>query len=133
MGRRGTRVGQPADWSNDARVRLRRYPAQLGETTRVRPSGGSELELGFLKEIGWGLRPQLAIDLARQVGDDRLAPFGRKRRDLLLQGSFSIYKRDWNVAGFAPSLTLTITRNRSTLSLYGEKRARAEIRLTKAF
>jgi hypothetical protein len=89
--------------------------------------------IGILKEIGWGLRPQLAIDVARQVGDRPLAPFGKKRRDWLLQGSFSLYKRDWNVAGFAPSLSLTITRNYSTLSLYDEKRVRAEIRLTKAF
>ena len=86
-----------------------------------------------MKEIGWGLRPQLTIDLARQVGDGPLAPFGKKRRDWLLQGSVSIYKRDWNVGGFAPSLSLTITRNYSTLTLYQERRVRGEIRLTKAF
>jgi hypothetical protein len=91
------------------------------------------LGLGLLKEIGWGLRPQLAVDFARQVGDGPLAPFGKQRRDWLLQGSFSIYKRDWNVRGFAPSLSLTVTRNYSTLSLYKEKRLRGEIRLTRAF
>jgi hypothetical protein len=91
------------------------------------------LGVGILKEIGWGLRPQVGIDLARQVGDAPLAPFGKRRRDWLLQGSLSIYKRDWNVRGFAPSLSLTITRNYSTLALYREKRARGEIRLTKAF
>jgi hypothetical protein len=37
------------------------------------------------------------------------------------------------MAGFAPSLSLTVTRNFSTLTLYDEKRLRAEIRLTKAF
>ena len=91
------------------------------------------LGIGVLKEIGWGLRPQLAVDLARQVGDGPLAPFGKRRRDWLLQGSFSIYKRDWNVRGFAPSLNVTVTRNYSTLSLYKERRVRGEIRLTKAF
>jgi hypothetical protein len=91
------------------------------------------LGLGVLKEIGWGLRPQLSIDLARQVGDRSLAPFGKRRRDWFLQGSLSIYKRDWNMGGFAPSLSLTMTRNYSTLSLYDEKRLRTEIRLTKAF
>ncbi|MFL6725032.1 MAG: surface lipoprotein assembly modifier [Sphingomicrobium sp.] len=91
------------------------------------------LGIGIFKEIGWGLRPQLAIDLARRMGDGPLAPFGRKRRDWLLQGSFSIYKRDWNVGGFAPSLSLTTTRNFSTVPLYYEKRVRGEIRLTKAF
>ena len=91
------------------------------------------LGIGVVKEISWGLRPQLTIDLARQVGDGPLAPFGKQRRDWLLQGSFSIYKRDWNVGGFAPSLSVTVTRNYSTLSLYREKRLRGEIRLTKAF
>lgn len=91
------------------------------------------LGIGVLKEVGWGLRPQLTIDIARQVNDDMLAPFGKQRRDWLRQGTASIYKRDWNVGGFAPSLSLTVTRNRSTLVLYQEKRVRGEIRLTKAF
>lgn len=92
-----------------------------------------QLGVGVLKEIGWGLRPQLRADLARQVGDAPLAPFGRRRRDWLLQGSFSIYKRDWNMKGFAPSLSVTMTRNLSTLTIYDEKRLRGEIRLTRAF
>jgi hypothetical protein len=35
--------------------------------------------------------------------------------------------------GFAPSLSVTMTRNLSTLDLYDEKRVRGEIRLTRAF
>jgi len=93
----------------------------------------ARLGVGILKEISWGLRPQLTIDLARQVGDQPLAPFGERRRDWLVQGSFGLYKRNWNVGGFAPSLSFTMARNRSTLSLYDEKRLRVEIRLTKAF
>jgi hypothetical protein len=50
-----------------------------------------------------------------------------------LEGSLSIYKRDWNVEGFAPSVSVTATRNFSTLSLYDERRLRGEVRLTKAF
>ena len=91
------------------------------------------LGVGILKEVGWGLRPQLTIDFARQVNDAKLAPFGKQRRDWLLQGTASIYKRDWNVGGFAPSLSLTVTRNYSTLSLYEEQRIRGEILLTRAF
>jgi len=88
---------------------------------------------GALKEIGWGLRPQLSVTVARQTNDGPLAPFGKTRRDWVMEGSVSIYKRDWNVSGFAPSLSLTLTRNRSTLSLYEQKRVRGEFRLTKAF
>lgn len=93
----------------------------------------AQLGIGVLKEVGWGLRPQLRVDLGRQLGDGPLAPFGKQRRDWLLQGSFSIYKRDWNIAGFAPSVSITATRNHSSLSLYDEKRLRAEVQLTKAF
>jgi hypothetical protein len=89
--------------------------------------------LGILKEIGWGLRPQLAVDLAREAHDGPLAPFGKTRRDWRMQGSFSFYKRDWNLRGFAPSLSLMVTRNHSTLPLYDERRLRGEIRLTRAF
>lgn len=91
------------------------------------------MEVGVLKEVGWGLRPQITIVLARQVGDGPLAPFAEKRRDWLVQGSLSIYKRDWSFQGFAPSLSVTVTRNLSTLPLYAERRHRAEFRLTKAF
>lgn len=90
------------------------------------------LGVGVLKEVGWGLRPRIAIDLGHQVGDGPLAPFGKVRRDWLLQGSISVYKRDWNLRGFAPSLSLTVTRNFSTLPLYQERRVRGELRLTKA-
>ena len=132
-------------WDAEARVSLSR---PIGATTlgfayagiqrnwandRGQAFWRQRIGIGILKEIGWGLRPQITVDLAHQVGDEPLAPFGRKRRDWLLQGSFSIYKRDWNVAGFAPSLSLAVTRNRSTLSLYDEKRLRAEMRVTKAF
>jgi hypothetical protein len=92
-----------------------------------------QLGFGVLKEIGWGLRPQLTVDAARQLNDGPLAPFGKQRRDWLIEGNFSIYKRDWNFQGFAPSLSLTVTRNLSTVTLYDQKRFRGEIRLTKAF
>ena len=67
------------------------------------------------------------------MNDGRLAPFGIRRTDWLIESSASIYKRDWNVGGFAPSLSLTMTRNRSTLTLYDQKRLRGEVRLTRAF
>ncbi|WP_426692865.1 porin family protein [Sphingomonas sediminicola] len=88
---------------------------------------------GAIKEIGWGLRPQIRIDLARQINDGPLAPFAKRRQDLLLEGSLSIYKRDWNVEGFAPSVSVTATRNSSALPLYDERRLRGEVRLMKAF
>ena len=139
------RRGDLDGWHAEARVSANRPlgPAALGfayagvERSWAEDPGQAfwreRIGIGVLKEIGWGLRPQLGLDIARQVNDGPLAPFGKQRRDWQLQGSASIYKRDWNLGGFAPSLRLTVTRNLSTLPLYDEKRRRAEIRLTKAF
>lgn len=89
--------------------------------------------LGVLKEIGWGLRPQIALEVGRQINDAPLALFNKTRRDWRLQASAGIYKRDWNIAGFAPSLRLIYTRNFSTVDLYDQKRVRAEFGVAKAF
>ena len=132
-------------WDAEARVLANRplgpttlgFAYASGERNRANDPGQAfwreGVGIGVLKEIGWGLRPQITVDLARQVGDGPLAPFGKTRRDWLLQGSVSIYKRDWNLGGFAPSLSLTATRNFSTLPLYDQKRVRGEVRLTRAF
>lgn len=91
------------------------------------------LGVGALKEIGWGLRPQISLEVARQVNDAPLVLFGGTRRDWRFQASASIYKRDWNVAGFAPSIRVSWTRNCSTLPIYDQKRLRAEFGIAKAF
>lgn len=132
-------------WDVEARASASR---PLGRTTlgfadvsverrKARDSGQAywrqQLSVGLVKEIGWGLRPQIRVDLACQINDGPLAPFAKRRQDWLLEGSLSIYKRDWNVEGFAPSVSVTATRNFSTLSLYDERRLRGEVRLTKAF
>ena len=96
-------------------------------------SWSARLGGGVLKEVGWGLRPQIAVEVGRQLGDAPLALFNQTRRDWRLQASASIYKRDWNVMGFAPSLRVTYTRNFSTVSLYDQKRLRAEFGIAKAF
>lgn len=89
--------------------------------------------LGVLKEIPWGLRPQLSLEGGRQVNDAPLGLFGKVRRDWRIQASASIYKREWNVMGFAPSLRLTWTRTFSTIAIYDQKRLRAEFGIAKAF
>lgn len=88
---------------------------------------------GAIREIGWGLRPQLSFEVGRQWHDAPLGLFGRTRRDWTLQASASIYKRDWNLAGFAPSVRLSWSRTLSTISLYDQKRLRTELGITKVF
>jgi thioredoxin-like negative regulator of GroEL len=88
---------------------------------------------GVQKEIRWGLRPQISVEFGGQINDSELGLFGKTRRDRHLQASASIYKRDWNVAGFAPSIGVTWLRSHSTISLYDQKRLRAEFGIAKAF
>jgi len=88
---------------------------------------------GIQKEIKWGLRPQLAFEFGYQLNDAPLLLFGKTRRDRRFQASASIYKRDWSVLGFAPSIGVTWSRSYSTISLYRQKRLRAEFGITKAF
>ncbi|MEO7787712.1 MAG: surface lipoprotein assembly modifier [Sphingomicrobium sp.] len=91
------------------------------------------LRLGIQKEIGWGLRPQLSLDVEKQVNDAQSPLFGLRRHDWGIEASGSLYKRDWNVAGFAPSLKLSWARNQSTIALYDQKRFRLEGGIEKAF
>ena len=101
----------------------------------ARDSGNSawsgRIGAGVLREIGWGLRPQLTLEAGRQVNDAPLALFGKIRKDWRLQASASIYKRDWNFAGFAPSLRLSWSRSYSTITLYDQQRLRDLVRVGK--
>lgn len=89
--------------------------------------------VAVLKELGWGLRPQLTVEAGRRVNDSPLAPFNRVRRDWQVRASASLYKRDWNVLGFSPSLSVTWQRDISTIALYDQRRIRTEFGVTKAF
>ena len=93
----------------------------------------ARLGWGLLKEIRWGLRPQISFEIGRQLNDFQLPLFNRARRDWSVQLAASIYKRDWNVAGFAPSIKLSYNRNFSTIPLYDQRRTRLEFGVTKAF
>lgn len=106
----------------------RTIAADPGQSSRQARAG-----IGVLREIVWGLRPQLGIEIGRQVNDAPLALFGGKRRDWRFQANASIYKRDLNIKGFAPSLRLSWTHNRSSLSIYNQNRLRAEFGITKSF
>lgn len=89
--------------------------------------------IGLRSEIGLGLRPGLQVEAAHQFNDAELFPFGAVRRDWRIQIDASLSKRDWQVAGLAPSLRISWTRNWSTIRLYDQKRLRLEGTLTKAF
>ncbi|QGN56435.1 DUF560 domain-containing protein [Novosphingobium sp. Gsoil 351] len=59
--------------------------------------------------------------------------FGTTGRDFSLQASAGLSKRNWSVAGFAPSIKLIYSRTASSIALYDQARKRAEFGVTKAF
>lgn len=88
---------------------------------------------GVIKEIGWGLRPQLGFEAGRRLHDAPLGLFRKTRRDWDLLASASLTKRDWAIAGFSPSVKLSYSRTSSSIALYDHTRRRAEFGIAKAF
>ena len=117
----------------DPRFRLCHPCSARSQAIPATPTGRAGSGSACSRKLPWGLRPQLSLEAGRQVNDAPLGLFGKARRDWRVQTSASIYKRDWNLLGFAPSVRLTWTRTFSTIALYDQKRLRAEVGVTRAF
>jgi tetratricopeptide (TPR) repeat protein len=66
-------------------------------------------------------------------GDARLFLFPDRRREWLVNSSVSATLRQLSVAGFAPSLRLSLEQNRSSVGLYQYRRAAGDIGIVRAF
>jgi outer membrane protein len=89
--------------------------------------------LGAYQEFtgGFTVQTQAALRLA---GFNAVNPFqGATRQDQNLSGSINLTKRDWNIMGFAPSLTYSYTRNFSNNTIYDYDAHALDFRLTKNF
>ena len=88
---------------------------------------------GFYKEMRHGLTVEGQAS-ARYALFNAENPFtSTTRQDTALTGSLTFTKRDWNWAGFAPSLNYTYLRNFSNISLYDYDSHALDFRLTKDF
>jgi outer membrane protein len=92
-------------------------------------SGG----FSIYKELPFGVTTN-ATAMAVQndfVGYYALA--GAFRKDTRLIGSIELTKRDWNIIGFAPSISYNYTNNLSNINLYDYDNHAVDFRLTKDF
>jgi len=74
-----------------------------------------------------------SLSLGRLVADKRLLLFPEKRSEWLVRGTLGATFRQATVHGFAPTVQLTLERNRSTVELYDYRRAALEIGIIRAF
>ena len=94
---------------------------------------GGTIGFGFYKELPRGFTAQ-GQGTAHLANFYDVNPFALvTRADQNLTGSLTLTKRDWNIAGFAPSLNYTYTRNFSNISLYDFDSHSVDLRLTKDF
>lgn len=89
--------------------------------------------LGFYKELPKGITAEVSGEARFSGFDDVNIFIGETRRDKRFSGNVTLTKRDWNLYGFAPSLSYTYTRNLSNIELYDFDAHAVDLRLTKDF
>jgi outer membrane protein len=89
--------------------------------------------LSIYKELPFGITTNASAIIAKNDFEGYYALAGAFRKDKRLTGSVQVTKRDWNLYGFAPSLSYTYTNNLSNISLYDFDNHAVDFRLTKDF
>lgn len=95
-------------------------------TTSAELTGFAYREIGRTTLTG-------SFSLGRLVADKRLLLFPKKRSEWLLRASAGATFRQLATHGFAPTIEVTLERNRSTVELYDYRRAALEIGIVRAF
>ena len=89
--------------------------------------------LGLYKELPKGITAELSGEARFSDFDEMNTFIGETRQDERYSGNVTLTKRDWNIYGFAPSLSYTYTRNLSNIELYDFDSHEVDFRLTKDF
>jgi len=109
----------------------------VGATRRSLRDGGYSTTSGELtgfayRELG-GTTVTGSLSVGRLLADERLLLFPKKRSEWSLSGTAGATFRQLTVHGFAPTVQLTLERNRSTVEIYDYRRAALEIGIVRAF
>jgi outer membrane protein len=89
--------------------------------------------LGFYKELPHGISLSGRTQVRVSNFEDSPNWFGLIRSDQRYIGSLAVTKRDFNIAGFAPALSYSYTRNVSNIASYDYDSHNIDFRLTKDF
>lgn len=97
--------------------------------TYTSTSGG----LTVYKELPLGITTRVTGEVERSNFKDYDALSLKFRKDTRLTGSIELTKRDFNIFGFAPSLSYSYSENLSNVNLYDFNNHAVDFRLTKDF
>jgi hypothetical protein len=89
--------------------------------------------IGVQFEFPWGITAYVQPDVRFSYYSGVDPFFGIRRSDRLYTGKISAYKRDWNVMGFSPVLSVQYTRNVTNDPLYRFHRVQFQIGVTRQF
>lgn len=94
---------------------------------------GGEARIAYLHEFDGGLSGEVRVAANRFDYGAALPLFEGVRHDRQLRLELDLTRRDWRLFGFAPRLSLTTTRNRSTIPLFDYRRNFIGAGLTREF
>ena len=87
--------------------------------------------VGYGRDLPWALSVYLEPSVIQFWFDG--TSFGQVRNDTFVVASLIATKRDWDVFGFAPTLTLAYQRNMSTVDVFSYDRELFQLGLTRRF
>ncbi|MBI5918413.1 MAG: DUF560 domain-containing protein [Nitrosomonadales bacterium] len=89
--------------------------------------------LAYRAEVAWGLLYGVNARIARSDYPVFQQFFNQYRHDAMSSFSMDATKRDWQLFGFSPVVSLTVIKNDSTIPLYSFQRALGQFGLNKQF
>lgn len=92
-----------------------------------------EATLGYSKELPARFNLEARLTASRFRYDAPVPLFGLERRDRMEGIEVDVTARDWSMAGFAPKLVLSASRNASNVPLYGYQRRFVGVGVTREF
>jgi hypothetical protein len=89
--------------------------------------------VGAYKEFTWGITTTVDLELGRTLYEGDFPLMDNPRQDWQFDATVSLWKRDWNMWGFAPVIEYSFTRNDSNVAFYEYTDNTIDFRLTKQF
>jgi len=93
----------------------------------------AEMTFGYSKELPAHFNLEARLIASRYRYDAAAPLFGLERRDRMEGIEIDVTARDWSVAGFAPKLVLSASRNGSSVPLYDYRRRFVGVGVTREF
>ena len=88
---------------------------------------------GYRSEAAFGLLYGVSVRTAQSRYPTLQSFFNQHRNDDMTSLSMDVTKRDWQISGFSPVVSLTLIHNNSTIPLYSYRRTLGQIGFNRQF